>query len=107
MKHSIWPELKKSFGKRQAIFHTELQQNPGYILHVIQRLGYGLSFSMATLNNGANSQISTFLQRLNFYGEDISCHAANIVAESGYKFNFDYYPCRDALGLSYIAETNM
>jgi len=99
MKHSIWFRLAKSFREGQAVLHAELQQDPGHVLNVIHRLAYGVPLSVAALNNGANSQISTFLQRLNFHRQDISCHPANIVAENGYKFNFDYYPCRDALGL--------
>jgi len=98
MKHSIWFRLAKSLRKGQAILHAELQQDPGHVLNVIHGLAYGVPLSMAALNNGAKSQISTFLQRLNFHRQDISCHSANIVAENGYKSNFDYYPCRDALG---------
>jgi len=100
MKHGIRLRLAKSLRKGQAILHAELQQDPGYIFNVIHRLAYSLPLSMAALNNGAKSQISTFLQRLNFHRQDISCHPANIVAVNGYKFNFDYYPCRYALGLT-------
>jgi len=38
------------------------------------------------------------VQALNLNRKNISCHSANIVAENGYKSNFDYYPCRHALG---------
>ena len=89
MKHGIRLRLAKSFRKGQAIFPAELQQYPGHVLNVIQRLAYSLPLSMATLNNGANSQISTFLQGLNFYGEDISCHPANSVARITEQFNIN------------------
>jgi len=98
MKHGIRLRLAKSFRKGQAIFPAELQQYPGHVLNVIQRLAYSLPLSMATLNSRASSQIATFLQRLNFYRQNISCHRGNILAENGYNFNFDYYHA-DALGL--------
>ncbi len=89
MKHSIWFRLAKSLRKGQAIFDTEFQQDPGHVLNVIHGLAYGVPLSMAALNNGAKSQISTFLQRLNFHRQDISCHAGNIVAGVTKQFNIN------------------
>ena len=36
---------------------------------------------------------NAFIQRLNFHGQNISCHYQDVVAENGYKFNYDYCLC--------------
>jgi hypothetical protein len=51
-----------------------------------------------TREGWASSHMNTFVQMLNLNRQNISCHAASILAETGCNFNFDYYLCRDALG---------
>jgi len=89
-------------GKWHAVLLHCLNQCLSYARCQLHYLLYGVCLNQKTGEGRASSQINAFLQMLNLNRQDMSCHATDSVAENGYKFNFDYYPCRDALGLSWI-----
>ena len=69
----------------QCLSHTRSQ---------LHNLIHSVCLNQKTRKRWASSQINAFLQILNLDRQNVSCHASSIVAENGYKFNYDQYPCK-------------
>ncbi len=93
-----WLSSLQRLGKWHSVLLHCLNQCLSHARRQIYYLLCGVCLNQKTGEGRASSQIDTFVQALYLDRKNVSCHAANILAENGYKSNFDYYPCRDALG---------
>ena len=86
-----WLSSLQCLEKWHCVLGRCLNQCLSYAGRQLHCLFRRIWLNQKTSEGWLSSQINAFFEILNFYRQDIPCHAVNSVAGNGHDFNFDHY----------------